>query len=99
MLGHAPNCIFMVFAQPAVGRATPLQDWYDVIQGPDALAKCFGRKSPKDWKGIDEEFEWYWDRLLARPIGWKDPMGKTRPHNTDTDPPTGKFDPNAKEDE
>ena len=38
MLGHAPNCIVMVFAQPAVGRATELQEWYDVIHGPDALA-------------------------------------------------------------
>lgn len=38
MLGHTPNCVFMVFAQPAVGRATELQEWYDVIHGPDAMA-------------------------------------------------------------
>ncbi|MCE9634327.1 MAG: hypothetical protein K8T90_01365 [Planctomycetes bacterium] len=67
-------------------------------QGPEAFAKCMGRKNAKDWKGIEEEFEWYWDRLLARPIGWKD-EAKSRPWNTETDPPTGKYDPNAKDED
>jgi hypothetical protein len=37
MLGYAPNCVFMVFANPPAGRATELQEWYDVIHGPDAI--------------------------------------------------------------
>ena len=37
MLGYSSNCVFMVFAQPSAGRATELQEWYDVIHGPDAL--------------------------------------------------------------
>ena len=64
-------------------------------QGPAAFAKCFGRKGPEDWKGIEQEFDWYWDRLLARPVGWRDPKTKTKPWDTDTDPPTGKYDPDA----
>lgn len=37
MLGYVSNCVFMVFASPPAGRATELQEWYDVIHGPDAL--------------------------------------------------------------
>jgi hypothetical protein len=72
---------------------------YRQEHGPDALAKVFGRPNAKDWKGIEEEYNWYWDRTVARRIGWRDPESKTKPWDTETDPPTGKFDPNAKEDE
>jgi hypothetical protein len=37
VLGSASKCVFMVFARPPVGRATELQEWYDVIHGPDAI--------------------------------------------------------------
>ena len=67
--------------------------------GPDALAKCFKRKSPKDWKGIEDEFEWYWDRCLARQIGFRNPESRSNPYNTETDPPEGKYDPNADKEE
>ena len=37
MLGYAPRCVFMVFANPPADRVDELHHWYDVVHGPDAL--------------------------------------------------------------
>ena len=38
MLGYVPRCLFMVFARPSDDRVLELQEWYDVIHAPDAMA-------------------------------------------------------------
>lgn len=38
MLGYAPRCVFMVFANPPADRVEELHHWYQVVHGPDALA-------------------------------------------------------------
>ncbi|TML19631.1 MAG: hypothetical protein E6G39_01335 [Actinobacteria bacterium] len=37
MLGYAPRCVFMVFANPPADRVDELHHWYQVIHGPDAI--------------------------------------------------------------
>ena len=38
MLGYAPRCVFMVFANPPADRVEELHHWYQVVHGPDAIA-------------------------------------------------------------
>lgn len=37
MLGYAPRCVFMVFANPPADRVAELDHWYQVVHGPDAI--------------------------------------------------------------
>ena len=37
MLGYAPRCVFMVFANPPADRVQELDHWYQVVHGPDAI--------------------------------------------------------------
>ena len=37
MLGYAPRCVFMVFANPPADRVEELDHWYQVVHGPDAI--------------------------------------------------------------
>ena len=61
---------------------------------PNTLARCLGGPGgpgANDWARVEQEYEWYWDRCLARRFGWRD-AGHTLPWNTETDPPEGTLD-------
>ncbi len=61
--------------------------------GPDAFVKCFKLPSKTDFGDFEKEFAWYYDQILARPVGRKGDNGPY--YRTNTDPPTGTWDPNA----
>jgi hypothetical protein len=65
---------------------------------PQGFARIMGRKDIKDWGDVEKEYEWYWNELLKRRIGWKD-KGRTQHWDTVTTPPEGRWEPPKEEDE
>jgi hypothetical protein len=79
MLGYAPRCVFMVFANPPADRVDELDHWYQVVHGPDAIAngsfnalrryKCVSNPSAPLlalWEGEWPSDEAAWEYIAPR---------------------------------
>ena len=79
MLGYAPRCVFMVFANPPADRVEELDHWYQVVHGPDAIEngsfnalrryKCVSNPSAPSlalWEGEWPSDKAAWDYIAPR---------------------------------
>jgi hypothetical protein len=86
-------CHFLWYYDSGKHREKFLNYFEEVLKGTQSSKKfteiMTGKPSAKDFGQMELEFEWYWDRLLARKIG-KTPRGKVETPSTEA--PTGKLE-------
>lgn len=89
---------FLYYYDNGKYRENMLQYLETVLKGQQSangFAKIMGRPDASSWGDIAEEFEWYWDKLHARGVGYKN-VSRTTWYDMPTTPPEGKW---SKDDE